>query len=69
MAAVGEDGRLRYVPLTQRFADALRAARQLRGPRVLSTGDGQALSQKAIEVKMRRVARGISGTRFVRIWR
>jgi integrase len=50
-------GRLRYVPLTKRLTDALRVARHLRGPRVLSTTDGQPLSQKAIEVKMRRAAR------------
>jgi integrase len=50
-------GRLRYVPLTRRLTDALRGARHLRGPRVLSTADGQPLSQKAIDVKMRRAAR------------
>ena len=47
---------MRYVPLTKRLTDALRA-RHLRGPRVLSTADGQPLSQKAVEVKLRRAAR------------
>ena len=50
-------GRVRYVPLTKRLTDALRATRHLRGPRVLCTSDGQPLSQKVIHVKMRRAAR------------
>jgi integrase len=50
-------GRLRYVPLTKRLTEALRAARHLRGARVLSTSDGEPLSQKAIHVKIRQAAR------------
>lgn len=50
-------GRIRYVPMTTRLTLALRAARHLRGPRVLSTDAGLSLSQKAIEVKMRQAAR------------
>jgi len=51
-------GRPRYVPLTNRLTEALRSTRHLRGRRVLSTAEGQPLSQKAIDVKMRRAARG-----------
>jgi site-specific recombinase XerD len=43
--------------MTNRLTLALRAARHLRGPRVLATDAGLPLSQKAIEVKMRRAAR------------
>ena len=50
-------GRLRYVPLTKRLTDALRDARHLRGPRVLCDADGQPLTQKVIQVMVRRAAR------------
>ena len=50
-------GRLRYVPLTRRLTDALRDARHLRGPRVLCDGAGKPLTQKVIQVLVRRTAR------------
>ena len=49
-------GRLRYVPLTRRLADALRDARHLRGPRVLCDATGKPLTQKVIHVLLRRAA-------------
>jgi integrase len=50
-------GRIRYVPLTKRLAAALQAARHLRGPRVLCDAEGKPLTQKVVQVMMRRVAR------------
>ena len=50
-------GRLRYVPMTRRLTDALREARHLRGPRVLCDGTGKPLTQKVIQVLIRRTAR------------
>jgi len=50
-------GRLRYVPMTKRLTGALRDARHLRGPRVLCDGEGRALTQKVIQVMLRRAAR------------
>ncbi len=50
-------GRLRHVPLTKRLTDALREVRHLRGPRVLCDADGRPLTQKVIQVMMRRAAR------------
>jgi site-specific recombinase XerD len=50
-------GRIRYVPLTKRLAAALQAARHLRGPRVLCDNAGKPLTQKVVQVMMRRVAR------------
>jgi integrase len=50
-------GRLRRVPLTGRLATALRGARHLRGLRVLCDGDGKPLTQKMVQVIVRRVAR------------
>jgi integrase len=50
-------GRLRYVPLTRRLTEALREARHLRGPRVLSDGTGTPLTQKVVQVLVRRTAR------------
>ena len=50
-------GRLRYVPLTRRLTEALRQARHLRGARVLCDRQGHPLTQKVIQVTMRRVAR------------
>ena len=54
---VPKGGRLRYVPLTKRLTDALRDARHLRGPRVLCDGAGQPLTQKVVQVLVRRAAR------------
>jgi site-specific recombinase XerD len=45
------------VPLTKRLTGALREARHLRGLRVLCDTHGQPLTQKVIQVTMRRVAR------------
>ena len=50
-------GRLRYVPLTKRLTGALRDARHLRGPRVLCDGAGKPLTQKVVQVLVRRSAR------------
>jgi hypothetical protein len=50
-------GRLRYVPITRRLTEALREARHLRGPRVLCDGTGKALTQKVVQVLVRRTAR------------
>jgi len=50
-------GRIRYVPMTRRLTEALREARHLRGPRVLSDGTGKPLTQKVIQVLVRRTAR------------
>ena len=54
---VPKGGRLRYVPLTRRLTDALRDARHLRGPRVVCDAKGEPLTQKVIQVLLRRVAR------------
>ena len=54
---VPKGGRIRYVPLTKRLTEALRQARHLRGARVLSDKRGQPLTQKVIQVTMRRAAR------------
>jgi integrase len=54
---VPKGGRLRYVPLTRRLTDALKETRHLRSPRVLCDKEGQALTQKVVQVAMRRVAR------------
>jgi integrase len=50
-------GRLRYVPLTSRLAQALRDHRHLRGPRVLCSDDGQPLTQRLVQALVRRAAR------------
>ncbi|MEO5823014.1 MAG: tyrosine-type recombinase/integrase, partial [Vicinamibacteraceae bacterium] len=52
-----KSGRLRYVPLTKRLTEALRETRHLRGPRVLCEKNGQPLTQKVVQVMMRRVAK------------
>ena len=54
---VPKGGRQRHVPVTKRLQAALRAARHLRGPRVLCDDDGKPLTQKIVQVMMRRVAR------------
>lgn len=50
-------GRLRYVPMTARLAAALRAHRHLRSERVLCQEGGQPLTQKIVQVYVRRAAR------------
>jgi integrase len=50
-------GRVRHVPLTEQLTKALKAARHLRGPRVLCDEKGQSLTQKIVQVTVRRVAR------------
>jgi integrase len=50
-------GRLRYVPMTKRLTEALRDARHLRGPRVLCNSEGKPLTQKIVQVMLRRAAR------------
>jgi integrase len=54
---IPKGGRLRYVPLTKRLIDSLRAARHLRGSRVLCDSEGRPLTQKVIQVMVRRAAR------------
>jgi len=66
---VPKGGRLRYVPLTRRLTEALRDARHLRGPRVLSEADGAPLTQKVVQVLMRKVAKRANVTRGVHILR
>ena len=50
-------GRLRYVPLTRRLAEALRTHRHLLGPLVVCTDDGRPLSQRVVQGCVRRAAR------------
>jgi integrase len=50
-------GRLRYVPMTARLADALRQARHLRGARVLCDGDGNAFTPKMVSDHVRRASK------------
>ncbi len=50
-------GRLRYVPLTLRLTAALRAARHLRGPRVLTLDHGKPLELKDVQRFVRLAAR------------
>lgn len=52
-----KSGRLRYVPLTKRLTEALKETRHPRGPRVLCEKNGQPLTQKVVQVMMRRVAK------------
>jgi integrase len=50
-------GRERLIPMTKRLAEALRHARHMRGSRVLCDDSGEPLTQKMVQVVMRRVAR------------
>lgn len=50
-------GRHRFVPLTKRLTEALRSARHLRGPRVLCGRGGEPITQKVVQVTVRRAAR------------
>jgi integrase len=49
-------GRVRHVPLTEQLTEALKTARHLRGPRVVCDEKGQPLTQKVVQVTVRRVA-------------
>jgi integrase len=62
-------GRIRHLRLTKRLAAALRAARHLRGTRVLCDVDGRPLTQKVVQGIMRRVARRARVTGGVHILR
>jgi integrase len=62
-------GRLRYVPLTSRLAEALRHARHSRHARVLCDQHGQSLTQKVVQGIMRRVARRAGVKKGVHILR
>jgi site-specific recombinase XerD len=50
-------GQIRYVPLTERLAAALRAHRHLKGPRVLCADNGAPLSQREVQGLVARAAR------------
>jgi integrase len=50
-------GRLRYVPMTQRLAAAVRECRHLKGPRVLCQDDGKPLTRPMVQYKVLRVSR------------
>jgi integrase len=62
-------GRVRYVPLTVRLADALRNVRHLRSERVLVDEVGRSLTQKVVQGIVRRVARRASVTPGVHLLR
>src|SRR5262245_49097240 len=49
-------GRLRYVPLTRRLAEALQGARHLRSKRVVCDRNGKSVTQKVLQVAVRRAA-------------
>ena len=48
-----KNGRVRYVPLTERLLDTLREYRHLRGPRVLCKDDGAPLSRQSAWTRVR----------------
>jgi integrase len=50
-------GRVRFVPMTARLADALKQARGLKSRRVVCDKKGTPLTQKEVQVIMRRVGR------------
>jgi integrase len=54
---VPKGGRIRFVPLTRRLANALRQHRHLRGARVLHQDDGSPLTEQVIQTLVRRAAR------------
>ena len=62
-------GKPRYVPLTTRLADALRATRHLRGPRVVCDAHGKPLTQKIVQTTVGRVARKANARPGVHILR
>ena len=52
-----KNGRIRYVPLTERLAAALNGYRHLRSPRVLCKDDGRPLTRQSAWGRVRRAAR------------
>lgn len=56
-ATVPKGGRLRYVPMTTRLAEALRHHRHLKSPLVLCSDNGEALSQRLVQGFVLRAAR------------
>jgi integrase len=54
---VPKGGRLRYVPLTLRLAEALRDHRHLRSRRVLCQDDGNALTRQMVQTRARRASK------------
>lgn len=50
-------GRLRYVPMTRRLAEALKAHRHMRGPRVLYRADGGTFVEHHVVELLEKVAR------------
>jgi integrase len=54
---VPKGGRIRYVPMTIRLAEALQKHRHLRGKRVLYQNDGTPLTQKIVQDHIGRAAR------------
>jgi integrase len=52
-----KNGRVRYVPLTERLFETLREYRHLRGPRVLCKDDGRPLSRQSAWTRVRRAVR------------
>ena len=74
---VPKGGRSRQLPLTQRLTAALKAARHLRGDRVLCLSDGSPITRDRV-IKAVRGAQRVAGsnkactscgTRSVRTWR
>src|SRR6185436_3940344 len=55
-----QGGRVRHVPTTGRLTEALRQSRSLKARRVVCDGKGTPLSQKEVQVIMRRVGRKAS---------
>ena len=53
-------GRLRYVPMTERLATALRSYRHLRGKRVIVQKSGEPLTQRIVQDRMAQAARAAS---------
>jgi integrase len=52
-----KNGRVRYVPLTERLLTVLREYRHLRGPRVLCKDDGAPLSRQSAWTRVRRAVK------------
>ena len=64
-----KSGRLRYVPLTSRLADALRKQQHLRSSRVLCRDDGTALTRQFVQSRVRSAARRANVRKGVHILR